>query len=926
VFSGAGALVKTGAGALTLTGASTHAGGTTVAAGVLDTTGGGLLADGGAVAVAAGATWRVGAADAVGALTVDGAALLDVSLNADGLSGAGAVSAADGAVFTSRQTQETSFAGVFAGPGGFVLDGTRTLTVTGSFAQQGDMTIRSGRLATRGGADLSDVATLRVGSAGHLDAGVADTVGALTVVAGGRVTVDADLAVSGGLEVSGGAIDGAATLTAPAYALDGASITADLGSGVLTSDGSTFLAGMVGAETLQVASGTLTLLAADILNHAAALTVFNEATLALPGGSQTVRTLDGSGVVELFGHDLNITNGGNFSGRFLGAGAVQVDTGVLTPNDDIVAPDSPFTVSDSATAQINHGVNLNVREVTVGGALNVAGRVEAQSFNVMETGTVVVAGGGSLRSEGLGTITGGLMLHPGSTLSGAGFTVSGPGAWIGGNGVITGATTVANGGRVRPGASPGILTNVGDLTLGGVLEVEIAGLAGAGVAPDGHDRLDVTGVLTLAPGSQLDIVRDNVITTFEPSRGDRFDVFRVAPGSLEGVFDAVTSEFANGVVLNLSTGEVVGTGANPGQPLTATLGATPNERRTIAGLLAGDAGGVAQYHGGALIANALVAQATSAAAASAVFRSGSPEGYAGFVDYGLHAMRFKLDAVSRVETRPMGALGAFVAGDLMRLGRSASDDDAGYTLTSGGAVFGVEAGFEQGAARVFAGFDRGSVSTSRIDADAKGWIVGAAAAFTPVDADRLEFSLAAAYGDVSMEGSRDAFSGRSRFEDVASRAFVALAEAAWRAYETESFVLTPSVGFSYGSASTSAFRETNPQTFEGLSVDGQDAVRSALEVGVGGDWRIGDATLLQAQARMAYDLSDDSRTVSASLVDDPGAFSVVAPGMGSLTSTISVGLDYAPTAHSRVRVGGSLGVSDESAFSSGASLQMELRF
>jgi autotransporter-associated beta strand protein len=923
---GAGGFVKTGAGALTLTGANTHAGGTTVAGGTLDTTGGGLLADGGAVHIAAGATFRAGTADVIGALSVDGAAFVDASLDAAGFSGGGAVTVAHGAMFTSRQAQDATFSGAFSGPGAFTLDGPGALTVTGVFSQQGEMAILSGRLATSGAADLSDAAAIRVGGAAHLDFGAADTVGALSVADNGRLTVGLDVTATGGAQIGGAVVDGAATLTAPTYALTGATISANLGSGLLTSNGSTFLSGDVGAETVRVVSGVLTLLAPDILNHAAMLTVFDTATLALLGGSQTVRTLDGSGTVELYGNDLNITDGGNFSGRFLGAGAVQVDTGVLTPSDDIVAPDSPFTVNDTAIAQINSGVNLDVREVNVGGALNVAGRVEAQSFNVMGTGMLTVASGGSLQSVGHGTIAGGLRLDAGSTLSGAGFTVGGAGAWIGGNGVITGATTVANGGRVRPGASPGILTNVGDLTLGGVLEVEIAGRAGAGVLPDGHDRLDVTGVLTLAPGSQLDIVRDNVITTFEPLLGDRFDVFQVAPGSLEGVFDTVTSEFDNGVVLNLSTGEVVGTGGTPGQPLTATLGATSNERRAIAGLLAGSAGGVEQYHGGALIANALEARATSAAAASAVFRSASPEGYAGLVDYGLHAMRFKLDSVRRADTRPMGALGAFVAGDLMRLGRSASDDDAGYVLTSGGAIFGLEAGFGQGAARVFVGLDAGGVSTSRIDADGTGWVLGGVATFTPADAELLTFSLAAGYGDVSMEGSRDTFSGRSSFDDVASRAFVATAEVAWRAYETESFILTPSVGFSIGSASASAFRETNLQTFEALAVDEQDAVRSAIEIGLGGDWRLGDATRLRADGRVAYDVSDSSRTVSASLVDDPGAFSVVAPGLGALSSTLSLGLDYAPTESTRIRVGGSLGVSDESAVSSGFSLQAEVRF
>jgi autotransporter-associated beta strand protein len=62
VFTGAGSLVKQGAGTLTLTGASDFTGGLTVAAGTLDTTGGGTLADTLAIAVDQGASLIMGPA------------------------------------------------------------------------------------------------------------------------------------------------------------------------------------------------------------------------------------------------------------------------------------------------------------------------------------------------------------------------------------------------------------------------------------------------------------------------------------------------------------------------------------------------------------------------------------------------------------------------------------------------------------------------------------------------------------------------------------------------------------------------------------------------------------------------------------------------------------------------------------------------
>ncbi|MFN3614926.1 MAG: autotransporter domain-containing protein, partial [Rubrimonas sp.] len=811
--------------------------------------------------------------------------------------------------------------------GGFVKQGDGALTLTGAMTQAGDLAINGGRLLTRDGGRLSDAAAVRVGGAGHLDVGVADTVASLEVAPGGRATIGADLAATGGVSVNGGTIDGAATLTGPTYALTGATVSANLGGGALTSAGNTFLSGFVGAETITVSGGVLTLTEADILNHQAALTVLSNATLALLGGDQTVRTLDGAGVVELYGHRLNITGGGAFSGLFLGAGAVEVDTGVLTPSADIDAPDSPFTVNQSATAQINSGVNLNVQQVHVTGAMNVNGAVRAQLLNVGDGGVITVGGSGLLEMQESSTISGGLMLHAGATLTGPRFTVAGPNAWLGGNGAITGSVVLGAGATLRPGASPGITTFAGDLDLGAgsTTEIEIAGLGGAGVLPDGHDRIDVGGVVTIDPTASLSIVRDAFDPLFEPSLGDRFDIFNAPVGAINGVFGTVTTNFAQGVIVNLSTGEVVGTGATAGQPLSETLGATANERAMIRQFLVGSNGGVEQYRGGAVIANALQGRAASVAAASEAFRSASPEGYAGFVDYGLYATRFKLDTAMRAETRPMGGLGAFVAGDMMRIGSSQSDDGAGYTLRSGGAIFGVAAGFEQGSLRIFAGFDQGRVSTSRISSDATGWVVGLSGAFTP-EGSLLTFSGGLAYGDSSHDGRRRTFSDVSRFDDVSTEAFVATGQVSYRAVETETFSLTPTVGFSVASGSASGFGERNPAAYEGLTVSGQSATRTALELGVGAEWRLAESTGLRADAQLAYDFSASARNVTARVADDPAVFTVRAEGLGALSASVGVGLDYAPTESTRIGLTGRLGVTENSAFSAGGSLQFELRF
>lgn len=929
---GDGALIKAGDGALTLTAAQGFSGGTIIRAGGIDTSGGGSLHDEGFVTVDAGAMFRAGTADTVGLLTADGTVFADASLATAGLAGGGSVTVASNQIFTASQDGNTIFAGVFDGSGGFVKQGAGALTLTGAMAQAGALVIEGGRMLTRDGGQFSDLAAIIVGGDGHLDIGVADVIASLGVAPGGRATIGADVTAANGVEVVGGVIDGAATLTGPTYVLEGATVSANLGAGALTSTGQTFLSGAIGAETVTVSDGVLTLMEVDILNHQAALNVLSNATLALLGGDQTVRTLNGAGIIELFGHRLNITSGGAFSGLFLGAGAVEVDTGVLTPSADIDAPDSPFTVNQTATAQINPGVSLNVQQVHVTGGLNVDGAVRAQTLNVGDGGMVTVGGAGLLDMQEDSTIAGGLMLHSGATLTGPSFTIAGPNAWLGGNGVISGSVVLGAGASLRPGASPGVL-GIGttaepmDFTAanGSSLEFEIAGTGGAG-AINGHDQLIVSGRLIIEPDATLVLERFPALGAFEPSLGDRFEIFDVAVGAISGVFGTVTSTFGQGVILNLSTGEVVGTGATPGQALTETLGSTANERAMIRQLLAGSNGGVEQYRGGVLIANALQARAVSAAAASAAFQSASPEGYAGFIDYGLHATRFKLDTAMRADTRPMGGLGAFVAGDLMRIGSSKSDDGAGYTLRSGGAIFGVAAGFDQVSLRAFAGFDTGRMSTSRITSDASGWVVGVSGAYTPEGASLLTFSGGLAYGDSTHEGRRRTFSDVSRFDDVSSDAFVATAAVSYRAIETDRFRLTPAVGFSIASGSTAGFDESNGADFEALSVSGQSATRTAVEVGLGAEWRLAEATGLRADAQIAYDFADSARSVTARVANDPGVFSVRAEGLGALSTSVGFGLDYAPTTSTRVGVSGRLGVTENSAFSAGGSLQVELRF
>ncbi len=105
----------------------------------------------------------------------------------------------------------------------------------------------------------------------------------------------------------------------------------------------------------------------------------------------------------------------------------------------------------------------------------------------------------------------------------------GAGALLLGTGTLK--ANVVNGGEIRPGTSPGILTLQGDYTqlASGKLTVEVAGVTPGG----GHDQLQVTGVATLAGTLSV-----SPTSGYQPSVGEVFSF--LTHGSHLGTFEKLT--------------------------------------------------------------------------------------------------------------------------------------------------------------------------------------------------------------------------------------------------------------------------------------------------------------------------------------------------------------------------------------------------
>ena len=202
--------------------------------------------------------------------------------------------------------------------------------------------------------------------------------------------------------------------------------------------------------------------------------------------------------------------------------------------------------SSTATANnVNVSLNLTASQGfrtirTAGDNLNVGGNlsgsagtltIDAPSGTVKYTGTSTYSGAVS--------VTNGNFRVDGTTAAGSSTTVNNGGTLSGG-GALNGPVSVASGGKVAPGTSPGVL-DTGNLTLasGSTYEVEVNG-ATAGTL---YDQLDVVGTVTLSNAT--------LTTTFgySPASGTAYTIINNdGSDSVVGTFNGIAH--ASAVVLS----------------------------------------------------------------------------------------------------------------------------------------------------------------------------------------------------------------------------------------------------------------------------------------------------------------------------------------------------------------------------------------
>lgn len=251
--------------------------------------------------------------------------------------------------------------------------------------------------------------------------------------------------------------------------------------------------------------GTLTLQSGNLSVGTNTLTVNNGTSVGSgtfsSSATGTVNYNQGSGGQNVLAGNYGNLTFSNFS-KVLPNGIVGV-AGVFTPN-------SVANTITGNTFNFNGAGNQAIPSFTYN-------NLTTSTSGIKTTGTTVNVNGNA--TVGANTT---LSVASGSTL-----TVTGT---LTNNNIIQGTGTIANnfsnGGILSPGFSPGILNITGNFANTGSYNVEIGGTAGAGVNPNGHDQLLISGTATL--GGTLNVTLTN---GFTPAPGDTFLIIDGATSS-----------------------------------------------------------------------------------------------------------------------------------------------------------------------------------------------------------------------------------------------------------------------------------------------------------------------------------------------------------------------------------------------------------
>jgi hypothetical protein len=440
----------------------------------------------------------------------------------------------------------------------FSVEQASNVQVNNNQTWAGTTTVKAGSFKT--GASVALASSGIVVSGGTFETTSADVVvntGSVNVSSGeyklgGNDTV-ASLTVSGGLLSSANA----STLTAATYALNGGTVSANLGAGTVNAtSGTTLLSGTSGAANVNVSGGLLSLVSGNRLADAAAVAV-SSGELAV-GANDTVAslsttggTVSGAGTLTAATYSLG---GGTVSGN-LGAGTVNATSGTTLLSGTSAAANvnvSGGTLNTSGANKLADGAAVAVSS----GTLGVGGSDTVGSLAASGTGVVTVATGTTLTANGNSSITGSaratggtvaiannslLNLANSSTTTTSDLSI-GSGSTLAGTGGTSGQ--IKGSGLLSPGNSPGILTSGSvDLTGGIDFAFEFTAAGAPTYSLAGNSKNDLLHLTSGSAPFSGSFSTGNTVSFYFNDAGLSASLASVTPTTYLGGFFVDSSSF-----------------------------------------------------------------------------------------------------------------------------------------------------------------------------------------------------------------------------------------------------------------------------------------------------------------------------------------------------------------------------------------------
>ena len=488
-----------------------------------------------------------------GGLTLSGGTLV---LGHDSAAGSGTLTLASGTIQGAGGTR--TITNNLSIGGNLTFSGSESLEFSDSFDQNGNRTYTVNNTTTFSGA-LSGGDNLTKNGTGTLVLGGSNSIDTVTVNTGGalRVANNGALGTTGfGTVVdSGGSLEliGGRTIGAEALSLSGTGVSTGGAlrnvSGDNSWSGAITLANVTGVHRINSDAGLLTISGGisetgtsnnKDLTFGGSGNVLVTGNITASGGDMRLFK-DGSGTLTLSGTNTydgaTTLRAGTLAVATIGNGDVAGNLGEASSAAANLVFDGGTLRYTGATASTNRNFTINADKVatfeisantlTISGAststnggltksgagvLTLTGNNLHTGDTIINAGTLKLDGGGNVASTHIivgdagssgavldvTTMTGGLIVASGKTVSGIG--------------TIQGSTTIQ--GILAPGNSTGILNNLGNIELEGTstFQMEIGGT----VAGTGYDQLNVTGSVTLAGLLAINT------GLFSPTNGDLF--------------------------------------------------------------------------------------------------------------------------------------------------------------------------------------------------------------------------------------------------------------------------------------------------------------------------------------------------------------------------------------------------------------------